>query len=579
MKRVVADTKKDGFKRLKTADVTADATADVTADVYRGYRGQLLQWVFEIVKESNIHDRVMFAAIDMFDNYGVVDKGQVQLLGISCLWLATKLCGDELCGDDANYACDGAYTLEKIQQMQRSILLRLFPNFSLDDYVEKHMVGEGTFGKVFCVESKKEDRKKYDEYVYKRAELDEEKTIMRDTFRECTILKRLNHRHILSLCGVQQTDAYVYFLFPRMQCDLSKKISSNTLTTEKKLYYFAQIVSGLKYCHERHIAHRDLTPQNILIGDDDVVKICDFGQSTVYVPDCTLTCEYCTLWYRPVEMLLGATYDMSVDIWSVGCIFYELITQHPLFSGETNTDQLNIIFESMGTPVDNIWPSMAEKLKTFRTTFPTETTDKDYCFFDPDEYGECIVRMNPFMNTMVEYDPKKRLSCSDILEQVKVWMDEFKHHKGDSGMTSPCSRDVVVPSFASESGCERLYEALFRMEHDKYTSAKGNDTRPSVVLTLTLFSAYYNYEELVAWNVLGFCLHIGDCLRRFQTKWGQQKLYQMFAEFKGVKDLAGTLLAFHNNTILRNRGAIQNSLTKEICEFCPGFSWETIKKK
>lgn len=569
MKRgVVVVLSKDGVKRFKSADV------------YRAHRAQLIQWMFKVAETFKIHNRIIFAAIDMFDEYGAVDKDQVQLLGIGCLWLATKLCGDEICWREVEYVCD-AYTLKEIQQMQQNILLRLSPNFSLDDYVEKDVVGKGTFGTVFCVESKNKDSKRYDEYVYKRAELDEGKNIMCDTFREYTFLKKLNHRHILSLCGVQQTDAYVYFLLPRMQCSLFKKIKSKTLTTEKKMYYFAQIVSGLKYCHERHIVHRDLKPQNILIGDDDVVKICDFGQSTVYLPDCTLSCIYCTLWYRPVEMLLGTTYDMSADIWSVGCIFYELITHRPLFvaAKDTATDQLNVIFKLMGTPADNIWPCMAETLKTFRTTFPTETTDKDYCFFDPDEYEECVVRMNPFMDTMVEYDPNKRLSCSDILEQVKSWMDDFEHKEG-SVMASPCSvgdRDVVAP-IASESGCERLYEALFRMEHDKYTSAKGKDTRPSVVLTLTLFSAYYNCEELVAWNVLGFCLHVGECLRRFQTKWGQQKLYQMFAEFKGVKDLAGTLLAFHNNTILRNRGAIQNSLTKEICEFCPGFSWETIKK-
>lgn len=87
-----------------------------------------------------------------------------------------------------------------------------------------------------------------------------------------------------------------------------------------------QIVNAIKFCHCKRILHRDLKPQNLLIDKNGNIKLADFGLARAFgVPIRTLTHEVLTLWYRAPEILLGQKeYSTPVDIWSIGCIFYEL---------------------------------------------------------------------------------------------------------------------------------------------------------------------------------------------------------------------------------------------------------------
>lgn len=84
-----------------------------------------------------------------------------------------------------------------------------------------------------------------------------------------------------------------------------------------------QLIKGVDYCHSKRIIHRDLKPQNILVTQDQILKIADFGLARVYsLPIKTLTHEIETLWYRAPEILLGQKeYSLGVDVWAVGCIF------------------------------------------------------------------------------------------------------------------------------------------------------------------------------------------------------------------------------------------------------------------
>jgi serine/threonine protein kinase len=93
--------------------------------------------------------------------------------------------------------------------------------------------------------------------------------------------------------------------------------------------------------------HRDLKPCNILISEDgSTVKLADFGLARSFgLPLKTYTHEVVTLWYRAPEVMLGSRmYSLAIDIWSLGCIFFELITGRPLFKGNSEIDQLMKIF-------------------------------------------------------------------------------------------------------------------------------------------------------------------------------------------------------------------------------------------
>ena len=100
-------------------------------------------------------------------------------------------------------------------------------------------------------------------------------------------------------------------------------------------------MNGLLHCHQRRIMHRDLKPSNLLIGEDEItIKIADFGLARSFgLPLKSYTHEVVTLWYRAPDVLMGSkNYSTSVDIWSVGCIFAEIVNQKPLLTGNNEEE-------------------------------------------------------------------------------------------------------------------------------------------------------------------------------------------------------------------------------------------------
>ncbi|KAK5069021.1 hypothetical protein LTR16_009748, partial [Cryomyces antarcticus] len=120
-----------------------------------------------------------------------------------------------------------------------------------------------------------------------------------------------------------------------------------------------QIGSAVEYLHDHWIIHRDLKTSNILLDNRGRIKLADFGLAR-YIGDPlppNLTKLVVTLWYRAPELLLGtSTYDSAIDMWSIGCIFGELLTKEPLLQGKNEVDQLSKIFELCGIPTDATWP-------------------------------------------------------------------------------------------------------------------------------------------------------------------------------------------------------------------------------
>jgi serine/threonine protein kinase len=132
-----------------------------------------------------------------------------------------------------------------------------------------------------------------------------------------------------------------------------------------KLFLF-QLLRGLAYCHAKQILHRDLKPQNLLINQKGELKLADFGLARAKsIPTKTYSNEVVTLWYRPPDVLLGSTdYSTHIDMWGVGCIFYEMVCGKPLFPGTKVEDELYLIFKTLGSPTEQ--------------TFPGVTTNNDY---------------------------------------------------------------------------------------------------------------------------------------------------------------------------------------------------------
>lgn len=181
--------------------------------------------------------------------------------------------------------------------------------------------------------------------------------------REVKLLKHFNgHENITSILDMDIINVHdyneIYLVMDYMEADLHQIIrSEQPLTDAHHQYFVYQICRGLKYIHSANVIHRDLKPGNLLVNADCELKICDFGLARGFAeddPNQGFMTEYvATRWYRAPEIMLSfQRYSKAIDMWSVGCIFAELLGGKPLFKGRDYVDQLNQILAILGTPDD-----------------------------------------------------------------------------------------------------------------------------------------------------------------------------------------------------------------------------------
>ncbi|XP_019673837.1 cyclin-dependent kinase 3 isoform X1 [Felis catus] len=316
--------------------------------------------------------------------------------------------------------------LEQAVREQRS-------SAAMDVFQKVEKIGEGTYGVVYKAKNKETGQL----VALKKIRLDlETEGVPSTAIREISLLKELKHPNIVRLLDVVHSEKKLYLVFEFLSQDL-KKYMDSTPASELPLHlvksYLFQLLQGVSFCHSHRVIHRDLKPQNLLISELGAIKLADFGLARAFgVPLRTYTHEVVTLWYRAPEILLGSKfYSTAVDVWSIGCIFAEMVTRRALFPGDSEIDQLFRIFRTLGTPSEAIWPGVTQ-LPDYKGSFPKWTRKG---------LEEIVPGLEPegkdLLMRLLQYDPSQRISAKAALA----------HPYFLSAETSPAPPQCVVERF------------------------------------------------------------------------------------------------------------------------------------
>ncbi|KAL7099101.1 hypothetical protein ACP275_09G061000 [Erythranthe tilingii] len=279
-----------------------------------------------------------------------------------------------------------------------------------DRYLKREVLGEGTYGVVY----KAIDTKTGQTVAIKKIRLGKQKEGVNFTaLREIKLLKELKDSNIIELIDAFPHKGNLHLVFEFMETDLEAVIRDRNIVLSPAdiKSYIQMTLKGLAFCHKKWVLHRDMKPNNLLIGPRGQLKLADFGLARIFgSPDRRFTHQVFARWYRAPELLFGAKqYGPGVDVWAAACIFAELLLRRPFLQGNSDMDQLGKIFAAFGTPKQSQWSDMvylpdyveyqSVPGQPLRTLFPMASDDT-----------------LDLLGKMFMYDPKSRISAQQALE-------------------------------------------------------------------------------------------------------------------------------------------------------------------
>ena len=338
--------------------------------------------------------------------------------------------------------------------------------------------GKGAYGVVY----KAIDKKTHEIVALKKCfDAFQNATDSQRTYREIMLLQELNgHENIIPLLNVikAENDKDIYLVFEYMETDLHTVIRANILEPIHKKFIMYQLLKALKFLHSAGIVHRDLKPSNILINSDSFIKVCDFGlarcTTSALGKDVIMTDYVATRWYRAPEILLGSTrYGVQADMWSMGCIFGELLGGKPMFPGTSTLSQISKVLEVTGKPskedIESINSELANVMLENTVVKKTNSLKNLYPKATEEELD--------LLKKLLQFNPNKRITVYEALEHDYV--KEFHSNYADTEIVS--DKPIHIPiddnvKFSAKDYRKKLYDEVLKRKKEirkKMTNKKN----------------------------------------------------------------------------------------------------------
>lgn len=299
--------------------------------------------------------------------------------------------------------------------LQKMLPAAQYPASSEEDYDILVKCGEGTYGCVYKAKHKKTGQLVALKKVVNVPKEDGSPVELKYLLQLCSA------RNVVKLRDYfWSKEGQLCLCFEYMAYDLWRLMSGPSIAFDMLQIkcVMKQMLEGLYQCHSQGIMHRDIKPSNLLINSEGILKLADFGLTTSFLSGNYLSNNVVSLYYRPPELLMGShVYGPEIDMWSVGCILIEMITNNYLFAGANEKEQLDLIFQVFGTPSEESWPGIS-RLPGWGTVdtsrqYPIRELREIFNFLSPDALD--------LVSRMMTMDPKQRITSWEALQHPWFW--------------------------------------------------------------------------------------------------------------------------------------------------------------